>query len=118
MIHVTCPSIDNAEDDLKEYVNQLFKDYHWTSDEISADVETETLRQVVWSMYFTIPACEKCMTADKFPFDGVHVACAPFFELDYDRSIEQVRLCTQNNLLLAYEGRNIFSVLWLTHLLN
>lgn len=89
LVHITCPSNDNAENDLKEYVDQLFKDYRWTNDEVSSDVEME--RQVIWSMYFTIPACEKCMAVNKIPFDNVFVACAPFFELDYDRSIEQVQ---------------------------
>lgn len=89
LVHITCPSIDNAKDDLKVYVDQLFKNYRWTSVEIP--VETEKARQVIWSMYFTIPACEKCVAVDKIPFDGVYVACAPFFELDYDRSIEQVK---------------------------
>lgn len=45
---------------------------------------------MLWSMYFNIPSCLKCEYADETPIPGVHLACGPYFELDYDQSIEDV----------------------------
>lgn len=79
----------DPQETLREYVDVLFKDFAWSVplvDEIAAD---ESARQVIWSMYFTIPACMQCSTDTPLP-QGFFVACGPMFELDYEHSIVQV----------------------------
>lgn len=66
--------------DLKEYTNQVFK----TTD--GAESEPTT---ILWSMTFNIPTCTKCDHASETPIAGLHLACGPHFELDYDRSIDE-----------------------------
>lgn len=41
-------------------------------------------------MYFNIPTCVLCADSIKLP-SNCHVACGPFFELDYDESIQQAK---------------------------
>lgn len=43
-------------------------------------------------MYFNIPQCLKCQHSDGENRANVHIACGPFFELDYDESIRQAKL--------------------------
>lgn len=86
LIHITSKassssSSSNAEEDLKPYVQRLMN-FFVTSDAVSP---------IVWSMYFNIPTCEKCrIQSTKTTFKGVHIACGPSFELDYDSSINDV----------------------------
>lgn len=41
-------------------------------------------------MYFNISACVQCADSIKLPLN-CRVACGPFFELDYDQSIQQAK---------------------------
>lgn len=41
-------------------------------------------------MYFNIPACRQCIDSVKMP-SNCYVACAPYFELDYDESIRRAK---------------------------
>lgn len=95
IIHITCPSTGNnsAKDDLAEYVEKLFKNYNWQEPELTDKTESseEVKPQMVWSMYFNIPICLKCEYADETPIPGLHLTCGPYYELDYDKSIEDVR---------------------------
>lgn len=100
------------EEALRSYVDILLKDYAWktpkerTTIDAEVAVETEIERLVVWSMYFTIPACVKCSTANTWP-RGLHVACGPMFELDYEHSILQV--CVFNFIAAKYFLRGVFN---------
>lgn len=42
-------------------------------------------------MYFNIPSCAKCQNSDKKLPNSVCVACGPYFELDYDETIQLVK---------------------------
>lgn len=68
--------------DLAPYVAQIF----------SAADATDA---VVFSAFFSIPACGQCVGGEQPPAspssDGVHCVCGPYFELDYDRSIDEAR---------------------------
>lgn len=44
---------------------------------------------ILWSMYFNIPSCLKCTVQLEMPAN-FHVACGPYFELDYEKSIQEV----------------------------
>lgn len=100
MIHITCQSSGvSAKDDLAQYVGKLFKNYQWQeTDEIAENNPTEnaeipvqpSVPRMLWSMYFNIPTCTKCDYADETPIPGLHLSCGPYFELDYDKSIEDV----------------------------
>lgn len=96
---MTCKSTSGTpKDDLKEYVEKLFSNYSWTIDKSSPNLDNsnsyENLKpnqpQVIWSMYFNIPSCLKCVHANESPYDGIYLSCGPFFELDYDLSIKGV----------------------------
>lgn len=41
-------------------------------------------------MYFNIPTCVQCTESTVLP-SNCYVACGPFFELDYDQSIQQAK---------------------------
>lgn len=103
LIHITCQSSESsAKDDLNQYVEKLFKKYHWQEpDEVVSEessqaegTESSTVEskpQMLWSMYFNIPICLKCEYADETPIPGLHLSCGPYFELDYDKSIEDAK---------------------------
>ncbi|XP_037048018.1 rab proteins geranylgeranyltransferase component A isoform X2 [Bradysia coprophila] len=119
LVHITCQtSGTSAKDDLAEYVEKLFKNYQWqepveiqSTEEQVADETQSTEEQVadetkstggastpaqssprvLWSTYYNIPSCSKCKYADETPIPGLHLACGPFFELDYDKSIENAK---------------------------
>lgn len=42
-------------------------------------------------MYFNIPQCMKCQHSSGANSANVHIACGPFFELDYDESIQRAK---------------------------
>lgn len=101
LIHITCQSSSSfAKDDLAEYVEKLYKNHYWQEpDEVvnEASNPTEDSKnprqskpRILWSMYFNIPICLKCEYADETPIPGLHLSCGPYFELDYDKSIEDV----------------------------
>lgn len=52
---------------------------------------------ILWSMYFNIPSCLKCREQLEIPAN-FHVACGPYFELDYERSIQEVIITIDTNL--------------------
>lgn len=100
LIHVTCKSNGgNPANELKKYVEKLFKNYSWVIDssvtisdnEISGNCESVSQHpQVIWSMYFNIPMCQKCLHSNVSPYKGLYLSCGPFYELDYDLSIKEV----------------------------
>lgn len=103
LIHITCQSSESlAKDDLRQYVEKLFKNYNWQEpNEVVAEgnnrpedseIPVESKPRMLWSMYFNIPVCLKCEYADETPIPGLHLSCGPYFELDYDKSIEDVSL--------------------------
>lgn len=98
LIHITCQSSGcSAKDDLAQYTETLFKHHQWQEpDEVvneegnRTEEDTELKPRILWSMYFNIPICLKCEYADETPIPGLHLSCGPYFELDYDKSIEDV----------------------------
>jgi len=102
LIHITCQSSESSpKNDLNQYVEKLFKKYHWQEpDEVVVEESSQTegsgstvesKPQMLWSMYFNIPICLKCEYADETPIPGLHLSCGPYFELDYDKSIEDAK---------------------------
>lgn len=104
---MTCQSSEKSpKDDLAPYVERLFKNYHWQEPDEVVNYETdlkessvELKPRMLWSMYFNIPICQKCEYADETPIPGLHLSCGPYFELDYDKSIEDVRY---EHLIMIY----------------
>lgn len=45
---------------------------------------------MLWSMYYNIPSCLVCSESVELPHN-FYVTCGPYFELDYDESVKQVR---------------------------
>lgn len=77
LVHVVCRArSDLPKLDIEPYEQLLFTGYE--------------LHEVLWSMYFNIPSCVQCMDSVKMP-SNCYVACGPFFELDYDESIQQAK---------------------------
>lgn len=66
---------DTPKSDIEQYEQILF-------DGIDA-------QNILWTLYFNIPACLKCTESSVFP-SNFHVACGPYFELDYEKSIQEV----------------------------
>lgn len=78
LIHVTCQASGTSPaQDIYHFERQLFN-----------DTNEDT---ILWSMYFNIPRCMKCQHSTAKPSANVHIACSPFFELDYDESIRQAK---------------------------
>lgn len=77
LTHLTCETIVDAETDLKPYINKIFIE--------------EDNPNIIWSLYFNIPSCVKCDNPEMLPADGVSLCCCPFFELDFDQSIQQAK---------------------------
>lgn len=100
LIHITCDADIDPRLDLQPYVDQILS----VSDEGSRTPENtqdqadgeemedvgKRKPRILYSLYFTIPQCFKCDNYDKLP-EGVHLACGPYLELDYDTSINQGR---------------------------
>lgn len=74
LIHITMHTNDTAETDTKPIIQQLFTDSN----------------EIIYSLYFNIPMCLKCKHQKRTP-SGVHLACGPSFELDYDMTIDEAR---------------------------
>ncbi|XP_063695891.1 rab proteins geranylgeranyltransferase component A [Culicoides brevitarsis] len=103
LIHVMCETITTPKDDLAPYVDQILKntksdiktpssddvDVNFTDDEQPLD--DETIPTILWSCYFNIPRCVACENESKSASTNVKLACGPFFELDFDRSINQAK---------------------------
>lgn len=77
LVHITCRGrSDSPKSDIEPYERLLFNE--------------DESHEVLWSMYFNIPTCVQCADSIKLP-SNCHVACGPFFELDYDESIQQAK---------------------------
>lgn len=77
LIHVTCHArSDTAKADITPYEQLIFQDSN----------------DILCSMYFNIPSCLVCNEFVDLP-SNMHIACGPYFELDYDESIKQVNFC-------------------------
>lgn len=78
LIHITCKASGTSPtQDIHPFERQLFDD---------ANENT-----ILWSMYFNIPQCMKCQHFTDKNSANIHIACGPFFELDYDESIQQAK---------------------------
>lgn len=55
-------------------------------------LDEETIPTILWSCYFNIPRCIACSNTHKTVPSNVKLACGPFFELDFDKSIDQARV--------------------------
>lgn len=78
LIHITCKASGTSPaQDIHPFERQLFDDTNENT--------------ILWSMYFNIPQCMKCQHSTDKNSANVHIACGPFFELDYDESIQQAK---------------------------
>lgn len=85
MIHLTTPKVQDAKSDLQPFVDLLFQK--------SLDPEANlTMPVPLYSLFFNIP----CSTKDSFKVDNqegpIYSSCGPFFEVDYDDTLEQSHL--------------------------
>lgn len=97
IVHLSCTASDtnDPEADLTPYVAQLFPDN-------VAGHPTANVDDIACSVYFTIPTCGHCCDESEDSVvdanelvannaDGIHYACGPHAELDYERSIGEAR---------------------------
>lgn len=105
LIHITCESLTTPKEDLMPYVTQILKttisDIKTPSEEEEMSfsdeqpLSDETIPTILYSCYFHIPRCIACSSHsddDKnSPPTNVKLACGPFFELDFDKSIQQAK---------------------------
>ena len=86
---------DDPKADLKPYVDQLLSSEAPEKREPTNEDEEEeenTTSTILYGAYFKIPACIKCEHCKIMsPSKGIQLACGPFFELDYDKSIQQAK---------------------------
>lgn len=100
LIHVTAKSTsDNPKADLEPYISQILsRDAPKLSatppeGEVYENTEEKNISTILYELYFNIPACVACQhgsSLDSLP-QGVHLACGPLYELDYDESIARAR---------------------------
>lgn len=87
LTHVTCRTrSDTPKSDIDPYERLIF--------------EKIDSKAILWSMYFNIPSCLKCTEQLEIPAN-FHVACGPYFELDYERSIQEVITIDTNLIKLT-----------------
>lgn len=97
LIHVTAKSITgDPKVDLEPYVSQILcKDYPKAPVEaLEEDEEApeNNVSTILYELYFNIPKCVACQQhpSGSLP-EGIHLACGPLYELDYDESIVRAR---------------------------
>uniref|UniRef100_A0A1Q3FC76 Rab proteins geranylgeranyltransferase component A n=1 Tax=Culex tarsalis TaxID=7177 RepID=A0A1Q3FC76_CULTA len=100
LIHITARAIsDDPQADLEPYVKQILsreapKPTQTPADgEIYENTQENTVSTILYQLYFTIPACVSCNhgpSPKKLP-RGLHLACGPLLELDYDESIARAQ---------------------------
>lgn len=71
LVHITSKASTTPVEDLKTYVEKLFTDDH----------------RPLYSAYFTLPSCSSCQ-GRVLTSENISECCGNFFELDYDKSIE------------------------------
>ncbi|XP_019557525.3 rab proteins geranylgeranyltransferase component A [Aedes albopictus] len=94
LIHVTAKSVSGEPKvDLEPYVSQIFsKEY--LKPEAPPDAEEapeNTTSTILYELYFNIPSCIACQHSSGSLPRGVHLACGPLYELDFDESISRAR---------------------------
>ncbi|XP_053689630.1 rab proteins geranylgeranyltransferase component A [Sabethes cyaneus] len=98
LIHVTARSLTgDPRADLEPYVTQILRPaapkLQLTSDEGEVfENSAESASTILYELYFNIPACVACQqTSGGSTPRGIHLACGPFHELDYDESIARAK---------------------------
>lgn len=94
LVHVTAKSVSGEPKlDLEPYVSQIFsKEY--VKPETPPDAEEapeNTVSTIIYELYFNIPSCIACQHPTGSLPKGVHLACGPLYELDFDESISRAR---------------------------
>lgn len=96
LLHVTAKSVSgDPKADLEPYVSQILsKEY--LKPETPPEEEDEplenTVSTILYELYFNIPSCITCEQSSLGSLPkGVHLACGPLYELDYDESISRAR---------------------------
>lgn len=94
LIHVTAKSVSGEPKvDLEPYVSQIFsKEYLKPETPTDAEeVPENTISTILYELYFNIPSCIACQHFSGCLPRGVHLACGPMYELDFDESISRAR---------------------------
>lgn len=71
LVHITSKSVNSPDEDLKPFVEKLFSDDH----------------RPLYTTYFKLPSCSSCQ-GKILSSENIFECCGNFFELDYDKSIE------------------------------
>jgi len=79
LLHITSMSIsDDPKTDLKPYIDKIF--------------DLENPPKLLYAAYFIIPQCRGCdQNITPSSINSIQFTCGPFFELDYDLSIENAK---------------------------
>ncbi|KAL5288642.1 CHM family protein [Megaselia abdita] len=72
LVHITSKSSSTPSDDLQPFVEKLFTDEH----------------KPLYTAYFTLPSCSSKVSTT----ENIVECCGTFFELDYDKSIENAEM--------------------------
>ncbi|CAO1391944.1 unnamed protein product [Diamesa hyperborea] len=81
LTHLISKNKDGAKQDLKPFVDVLFK--------TTQEVEDETIPLIIYSAYFNIPSSSGSNSSSEGP---IYSCCGPFYELDYDETIKQSQI--------------------------
>ncbi|XP_055530333.1 rab proteins geranylgeranyltransferase component A [Wyeomyia smithii] len=104
LIHVTARSLTgDPRTDLEPYVTQILKPNAPTLQLTSAEAEVfendieNDISTILYELYFNLPACLACRQTDTCSTpQGIHLACGPLHELDYDESIGRAKQIFQD----------------------
>uniref|UniRef100_A0A8D8CDX9 Rab proteins geranylgeranyltransferase component A n=1 Tax=Culex pipiens TaxID=7175 RepID=A0A8D8CDX9_CULPI len=99
LIHITARAIsDDPQADLAPYVTQILSREAPQSapspaeGEIFESTQENTVSTILYQLYFTIPTCVSCSHGRPSNLPrGLHLACGPLPELDYDESIARAQ---------------------------
>ncbi|XP_062563454.1 rab proteins geranylgeranyltransferase component A [Armigeres subalbatus] len=93
LIHVTAKSVSgDPKVDLEPYVSQILsKNYTKPESPEGEEFPENTVSTILYELYFNIPSCTACQQSLGSLPKGVHLACGPLYELDYDESISRAR---------------------------
>lgn len=102
LIHITAKALtDDPKADLEPYVTQILSRNipspvsTTVDDAIFENTSENTVSTILYEFYFTIPNCVACEHSSSSDTQilpgGIHLACGPLHELDYDESIARAR---------------------------
>lgn len=79
---------------MEPYVSQLLSKHYPKPPEVlveDQEAPENNVSTILYELYFNIPKCVACQHSSGSLPEGIHLACGPLCELDYDESIARAR---------------------------